>query len=331
MKVKSKLKKLLDRDGYVRIRNVLNFSKDLKPVLNDMEFVMDCLIRKYAPKTKKDKALKYDFKKKYTFVSKLNIYDLDQYFNTRLPRDHVKKDSDYFASNSLWNLITHKKILDVVEKVLGTEILCSPVQNTRIKQPEKKLPKGSVYDGLSGRTPWHQDAAVLSTHGQKFCDMVTVWIPFTKTTRKSGCMVTVKEISKMGLLNHISGYRGQVVVKNSKLLDKFKPIYLEANIGDVILLHKHSIHCSLANRSNDFRISADLRYNRAGTPSGRKPLPNFYVRSKNKNNITTLNYKQWIALWEEAKNKCIPRKFAFKYPLPTFKHNKRDLKNLLNN
>ena len=55
MKVKSKLKKLLDRDGYVRIRNVLNFSKDLKPVLNDMEFVMDCLIRKYAPKTKKDK------------------------------------------------------------------------------------------------------------------------------------------------------------------------------------------------------------------------------------------------------------------------------------
>ena len=27
-----------------------------------------------------------------------------------------------------------------------------------------------------------------------------------------------------------------------------------------ILLHKHSIHCSLPNRSNDFRISADLRY-----------------------------------------------------------------------
>ena len=53
--------------------------------------------------------------------------------------------------------------------------------------------------------------------------------------------------------------------------------------------------------------------------------------SYKKNNITTLNYKQWIALWEKAKNKCIPRKFAFKYPLPTFKHNKRDLKNLLNN
>ena len=68
-------------------------------------------------------------------------------------------------------------------------------------------------------------AAVLNSKGQKLTDMVTVWIPFTKTTKKNGCMITVKEINKMGLLNHISGYRGQVVIKNSKLLDKFKPIY----------------------------------------------------------------------------------------------------------
>jgi ectoine hydroxylase-related dioxygenase (phytanoyl-CoA dioxygenase family) len=241
----------------------------------------------------------------------------------------VKKDSDYFASQSLWNLINHKKILDVVEKLLGPEILSNPVQNTRIKQPENKLPKHSVHDGLSGRTPWHQDAAVLSSLGQRLTDMVTVWIPFTKTTKKNGCMITVKEINKLGLLNHISGYRGQVEIKDSKLLNNYKPVFLEANVGDIIILHKHSIHCSLPNRSNDFRISADLRYNRAGTPSGRKPLPNFYVRSKNKKNITIHNYKQWIALWEKAKNKCIPRKYAFKYPLPTFRNSKRDLARLV--
>ena len=107
--------------------------------------------------------------------------------------------------------------------------------------------------------------------------MVTVWIPFTKTTKKKWLHdYSERKINKMGLLNHISGYRGQVVIKNSKLLDKYKPIYLEANIGDIILLHKHSIHCSLANRSNDFRISADLKiYNRAGTPSGRKSFTKF--------------------------------------------------------
>jgi hypothetical protein len=73
----------------------------------------------------------------------------------------------------------------------------------------------------------------------------------------------------------------------------------------------------------------DLKIPRAGTPSGREALPNSYVRSKNKKNITVHNYKQWVALLEKAKNKCIPRKYAFKYSLPTFKHNKEDLRNLI--
>ena len=41
------------------------------------------------------------------------------------------------------------------------------------------------------------------------------------------------------------------------------------------------------------------------------------------------NCKQWLTFWEKAKEKCIPRKYAFKYPLPTFKNNKRDLSNLI--
>ena len=91
MKSNLKFKKFLKENGFIIVKNVLNFQKDLKPVLNDMEFVMDCLIQKFAPKKYINKLLTYDFNKKYTYVSKLNIYDLDQYFNTRLPRDHVKK------------------------------------------------------------------------------------------------------------------------------------------------------------------------------------------------------------------------------------------------
>ena len=111
-------KKKFEEQGYLIVKNVLNFDNDLKPILNDMEYVMDRLIHKFSPKHKKTKALKFKFEKKYKFVSTLNIFDLDQYFNTRLPRDHVKKDSDYFATNSLWNLIKHKKILNAVEKIL---------------------------------------------------------------------------------------------------------------------------------------------------------------------------------------------------------------------
>ena len=34
MQVSSRLKKILDRDGYLRVKNILNFNKDLKPILS---------------------------------------------------------------------------------------------------------------------------------------------------------------------------------------------------------------------------------------------------------------------------------------------------------
>ena len=57
--------------------------------------------------------------------------------STRLPRDHVKRDSDYFATQSLWNLITNKKILDVVEKILGKEIMSNPFKILELNNLKK--------------------------------------------------------------------------------------------------------------------------------------------------------------------------------------------------
>ena len=131
------LQKKLYESGYLIVKNILDYRRDLKPVLNDMEFVMDCLIQKYAKKTKVKKVLNLNFKRKYSYISKLNINDLDQYFNTRLPRDHVKRDSDYFATQSLWNLITNKRILDVLNK-----------PHVEIKWTEMYGKKPSYYDSL---------------------------------------------------------------------------------------------------------------------------------------------------------------------------------------
>ena len=130
-------KKKFEEQGYAIVKNVLNFDNDLKPILNDMEYVMDRLIHKFSPKHKILKALKLKFEKKYQFVSSLNIFDLDQYFNTRLPRDHVKKDSDYFATHSLWNLIKHKKILSVVEKSLVQKFFPTPFKIQELSNQKK--------------------------------------------------------------------------------------------------------------------------------------------------------------------------------------------------
>ena len=40
--MKNNLKKNLHEQGYLIVKNILSFKKDLKPVLNDMEFV--CLL-----------------------------------------------------------------------------------------------------------------------------------------------------------------------------------------------------------------------------------------------------------------------------------------------
>ena len=322
------IKKEFEKKGFVRIRNVLDYKLDLEPILNDMAFIMNRLVHRFVPKKDKRRVLGLSFKKKYSHLVKLNIPELDQYFNIRLPQN-VNVDSDFFASQSIFNLIKNNKIIERVSKILGQEISSNPCQNSRIKQPEKAISKKNLHDGLVGRTPWHQDAGVMNKKGQKGTELVTCWIPFTKTRIENGCMLAVKESHKLGLVNHDTGSKGQVEIKGKEKIDDLKTIALEANVGDIILLSRYLIHCSLPNKSKNFRISMDLRFNKTGQHSGRDPLPSFVVKSKNRKNIKVNNYKQWIAMWEEAKNKCIPRKWTYKYPLPTFKNSKRDLPNVI--
>ena len=322
------IKKEFEKNGFVRIRNVLDYKLDLEPILNDMAFIMNRLVHRFVSKKDKKRVLGLNFKKKYSHLVKLNIPELDQYFNIRLPQN-VNVDSDFFASQSIFNLIKNNKIIEKVSKILGQEISSNPCQNSRIKQPEKAISKKNLHDGLVGRTPWHQDAGVMNKEGQKGTELVTCWIPFTKTRIENGCMMAVKESHKLGLVNHDTGSKGQVEIKGKEKIDDLKTIALEANVGDIILLSRYLIHCSLPNKSKNFRISMDLRFNKTGQHSGRDPLPSFVVKSKNRKNIKVNNYKQWIAMWEEAKNKCIPRKWTYKYPLPTFKNSKRDLPNVI--
>ena len=322
------IKKEFEKNGFVRIRNVLDYKLDLEPILNDMAFIMNRLVHRFVPKKDKKRVLGLSFKKKYSHLVKLNIPELDQYFNIRLPQN-VNVDSDFFASQSIFNLIKNNKILEKVSKILGQEMSSNPCQNSRIKQPEKAISKKNLHDGLVGRTPWHQDAGVMNKKGQKGTELVTCWIPFTKTRIENGCMLAVKESHKLGLVNHDTGSKGQVEIKGKEKIDDLKTIALEANVGDIILLSRYLIHCSLPNKSKNFRISMDLRFNKTGQHSGRDPLPSFVVKSKDRKNIEVNNYKQWIAMWEEAKNKCIPRKWTYKYPLPTFKNSKRDLPNVI--
>ena len=47
------LKSQFDKQGFLVVRNVLDFNFDLKPVLNDMEFIMNRLIDRFVSKNNK--------------------------------------------------------------------------------------------------------------------------------------------------------------------------------------------------------------------------------------------------------------------------------------
>ena len=123
--MKKNIKKKLHEQGYLIVKNILNFKKDLKPVLNDMEFVMDCLIQKYARKKNIKKNLNLDFKKKYSYISKLNIQKVE---NVRSNKDRIVLFSNdifmqlkiirEFLLNKMWR---HPKVES--SKKLGKKVI----------------------------------------------------------------------------------------------------------------------------------------------------------------------------------------------------------------
>ena len=92
------IKKIFEKQGFIRLKGVLDYKEDLEPILNDMAFIMDRLIHRFVPKSDKVKVLNYEFKKKYSYLVSLDIPELDQYFNIRLPEKNINANSDFFAS-----------------------------------------------------------------------------------------------------------------------------------------------------------------------------------------------------------------------------------------
>ena len=63
----SRLKDKFDRQGFLVVRNVLDFNFDLKPILNDIEFIMNRLVHKFVSKKNVTRYLNIIFGKNILF------------------------------------------------------------------------------------------------------------------------------------------------------------------------------------------------------------------------------------------------------------------------
>ena len=164
------------------------------------------------------------------------------------------------AFADLWS---SKKLLDIIEQILGPEIAGHPVWNLRAKTPMNPL----------ATVPWHQDTAYLAA-GSEHTFQPTAWIPLVDANERNGCMQVLRG-------GHLPGRVFKHKLENTRGAKDSWYLYIEETDlpegdivtcmmpkGSVLLLNNLIPHRSTENYSNIIRWSIDLRWQRPGEISG---------------------------------------------------------------
>ena len=204
----------------------------------------------------------------------------------------------------MFGLLTHPRLLDVVESVIGGEIYSNPVQHARIKPPRRHLPDIAT-DANIAATMWHQDSAVTNPEADG-TDMLTVWLAVTDATVENGCLVVERGSHRDELAMHCPGkvYSGEIYIPES-LIDADRVAPVEVRAGSAVLLHKLTRHGSLDNDSDAIRWSFDLRYQPVGQPTGRSLFPGFVARSAARPESAVTDPAEWTRLWKQAQGRIV--------------------------
>ena len=157
-------------------------------------------------------------------------------------------------SEALFNLITHPKVLNVVELLIGSEIQFNGDFWVRPKLPNEKLTT----------LPWHQDSAYMphtehDTH-------LTVWLPLVDVKAANGALQFLPGSHTAGLQTYhrVEGEAFAVPVLPPTSSDTDIDT-LEMKKGDLLIFNNLVFHRSLLNHSDAIRWSVDCRYSQTGT------------------------------------------------------------------
>ena len=199
-----------ERDGYIVIENVFDPAADLDPVVQEYAAQLYELATSWHADRLIDSAYA-DLPFAERFAHVLNDLGPEGYtpFDITLSGP-ITEDSPMHTGPAVFNLITHPRVLEVVEHLIGAEILSNPIQHVRIKPPEHLLNhKFHGKNTMVSATEWHQDQGV-ATVDVDGTEMLTVWFPVFDSTIENGCLCVVPQSHKRGLLLHCPSKPGQV-------------------------------------------------------------------------------------------------------------------------
>jgi len=167
---------------------------------------------------------------------------LSEYSPNRFDRMHLFFEWAY-------QIVTHDALLDVVEAILGDDIL---VYGTLVLA---KQPHDLRY------ASWHQDSFYSDLH---LTPSTTAWIALTPSHQGNGCMRVIPGSHRLGALEHENvtdpnllnrrGERIKIDVDESEAVD----VVLRA--GDISLHESTLVHSSNTNASDEPRIGFIVRF-----------------------------------------------------------------------
>ena len=170
-----------------------------------------------------------------------------EYAENQVGALHYKSKVHTILTSPL-EIATNRKALDVVEAIIGPNILLFNVTYI-IKEAQTQ-----------SHVSWHQD---LTFWGLSHDDQVSMWIALSDANAVSGCMRMIPGSHLIGRLNHyltedednvlLQGQTVGGVNESSAMICPLKP-------GQASFHHGWTLHASMANKSDDRRIGLNVQY-----------------------------------------------------------------------
>lgn len=296
MRLSQDQKTFFDENGYLVVEDVFSRETVLDPVRREYEGLLDGLVSDWIAQGALPATVQsLDFNGKLLAVYKAGL-DYFQPMDISLPGDTIYADTPMHFGPAVFNMLTNPALLDVVESLLGAELTSNPIQHVRIKPPATTLNADEVRAHITA-TDWHQDRGVTHDEADQ-TDMVTCWIAVTDATEANGCLQVIPKGHLSGLSPHC--IKTQTAIAD-EFLDESKAVPLPVKSGGVVLFHPLVPHSSLANRTQGFRWSFDIRFSKTGQPTGRSHFPDFVARSIKAPNTELRDWKVWKEMWEDAR------------------------------
>ena len=289
-------------EGYLAVEDVLDVERDVQPVVREYEQLLDEEIaRQHADGKLSSTFDDLPFVRRLAAVLSEAGKGAYQALDISLPLRSATLETPMHLGPAVFDLLSSPRLMDVVEQLIGPEILSNPIQHVRIKPPESMLPS-DITGSLVGRTDWHQDQGVALSEVDE-TEMLTVWLPITNATEENGCLCVVPRSHQRGLATHCPARPGSsrvgLHIPDEVRGTEFTPVPIRR--GGALFLHRQTMHASLRNLSEGARWSFDLRYQPIGQPTGRPWFPSFVVRSRRDPSSELHDWTVWADLWRQAR------------------------------